>query len=108
MSTGTGALGFFLGLAAVMLSAGSAGAEDSPKLRRMRKAEISPAMLEVAARVVKQHHTKPVGTQIEVDVDGKHVYARIERHYHPEGGPVKPWGYHPGVSLFCERDAQQP
>ena len=66
------------------------------------------AMLQVAARVVKQHYAKPVGTQIEVDVDGHHLYARIERHYHPEGGPVKPWGYHPGVSLFCERVAQQP
>ncbi|HVY31789.1 MAG TPA: hypothetical protein VHB79_34875 [Polyangiaceae bacterium] len=73
------------------------------KLRRMRKAEISTAMLGVAAQVVRQHYAKPVGTQIEVDVDGKHLFARIERHYHPEGGPVKPWGFHPGVSLFCER-----
>jgi hypothetical protein len=73
------------------------------KLRRMRKAEISPAMLGVAAQVVRQHYAKPVGTQIEVDVEGKHLFARIERHYHPEGGPVKPWGFHPGVSLFCER-----
>lgn len=103
MKTGTGALGFFLGLAAVVLSTANAGAEDSPKLRRMRKAEISPAMLEVAARVVRQNYAKPVGTQVELEVDGKHVYARIERHYHPEGGPVKPWGCHPGVSLFCER-----
>lgn len=75
---------------------------ESIKLRRMRKAEISPAMLSVAAQVVRQHYAKPVGTQIELDVEGKHLVARIERHYHPEGGPVKPWGFHPGVSLFCE------
>jgi len=73
------------------------------KLRRMRKAEISPAMLGVAAQVIKQHYTKPAGTQIPVDVDGQHLVARIEVHYHPEGGPAKPWGYHHGVSLFCER-----
>lgn len=73
------------------------------KLRRMRKAEISSAMLGIAAQVVRKHYAKPVGTQIELDVEGKHLFARIERHYHPEGGPVKPWGFHPGVSLFCER-----
>jgi len=76
---------------------------ENPKLRRMQKAEISAAMLQVAAQIVRQHYAKPVGTQVEVDVDGKHLYARIERHFHPEGGPVKPWGFHPGVSLFCAR-----
>jgi hypothetical protein len=76
---------------------------ENPKLRRMQKAEISPAMLQAAAQIVRKHYTKPVGTQVEVDVDGKHVFARIERHYHPEGGPVKPWGFHHGVSLFCAR-----
>ncbi len=76
---------------------------ENPKLRRMLKAEISPAMLQVAAQVVRQYYAKPVGTQVEVDVDGKHVYARIERHFHPDGGPVKPWGFHPGVSLFIAR-----
>ncbi len=72
-------------------------------LRRMQKAEISPAMLELAARVVHKHYAKPVGTEVTVEVEGKQVIARIERHFHPEGGPVKPWGYHPGVSLFVAR-----
>jgi hypothetical protein len=76
---------------------------ESPKLRRMQKAEISPAMQLAAMQIVRKHHAKPVGTQVEVEVEGKHVYARIERHFHPEGGPLKPWGFHPGVSLFCER-----
>jgi hypothetical protein len=76
---------------------------ENPKLRRMQKAEISAAMLQVAAQIVRKHYAKPVGTQVEVEVDGKHLYARIERHFHPEGGPVKPWGFHPGVSLFCAR-----
>jgi len=76
---------------------------ENPKLRRMRTEEISKGMLEAAAKLVHKHHAKPVGTQIEVEVDGQRVVARIERHFHPEGGPVKPWGFHPGVSLFAPR-----
>lgn len=76
---------------------------EDPKLRRMRNEEITKNMLEAAARIVHKYHAKPVGTRIEVEVDGKRVVARIERHFHPEGGPVKPWGFHPGVSLFAWR-----
>lgn len=76
---------------------------ENPKQRRMQKAEITKGMLETAAKIVRKHYAKPVGTQIEVDVDGKHIIARIERHFHPEGGAVKPWGFHPGVSLFVLR-----
>ena len=72
-------------------------------LRRMQKGEISPAMLEMAAHIVHKHYAKPVGTEVTVEVEGKQVIARIERHFHPEGGPVKPWGFHPGVSLFIAR-----
>ncbi|HYP87592.1 MAG TPA: hypothetical protein VEQ59_05555 [Polyangiaceae bacterium] len=76
---------------------------ENPKLRRMQKAEITPAMLARAAKLVREHYAKPVGTQVEVEVEGKRVIARLERHFHPEGGPVKPWGFHPGVSLFVAR-----
>ena len=76
---------------------------ENPKQRRMQKAEITKSMLETAAKIVRKHYAKPVGTQIEIDVDGKHIIARIERHFHPEGGAVKPWGFHPGVSLFVLR-----
>ena len=76
---------------------------ENPKLRRMRKEEISQDMLAAAAKIVHEHHAKPVGTQIQIDVNGKPLVARIERHFHPEGGQVKPWGFHPGVSLFALR-----
>lgn len=72
-------------------------------LRRLKKAETSPAMLQAAARIVRKHYAKPMGTEITVEIEGKVVTARIERHFHPEGGPVKPWGFHPGVSLFVAR-----
>jgi len=73
------------------------------KLRRLQKAEISPAMSLAAAQIVHKHYAKPVGTEIPVEVDGRQLVARIERHFHPEGGPLKPWGFHPGVSLFIAR-----
>lgn len=72
-------------------------------LRRLKKAETSPAMLQLAASIVKRHYAKATGTEITVDVEGKQIVARIERHFHPEGGVVKPWGFHPGVSLFIKR-----
>lgn len=72
-------------------------------LRRLKKAETSPAMLQAATHIVRKHYAKPVGTEITVEIEGKQVTARIERHFHPEGGPVKPWGFHPGVSLFVLR-----
>ena len=61
------------------------------------------AMMHAAAQVVRQYYAKPVGTNVDIQVEGKHFVARIERHYHPEGGPIKPWGFHPGVSLFALR-----
>jgi hypothetical protein len=76
---------------------------ENPKLRRLHKSEITPAMLDNAARIVRKHHAKPVGTEVELEVEGKRIVARIERHFHPEGGSVKPWGFHPGVSLFVAR-----
>ena len=76
---------------------------EDPKLRRMQPHEISRGMLEVAAKIVRKYYARPVGTQIEVEVEGRRVIARIERHFHPEGGRVKPWGFHPGVSLFARR-----
>ena len=72
-------------------------------LRRLKKAETSPAMLQMAAQIVRRHYAKPVGTEVTVEIEGKQIIARIERHFHPEGGPVKPWGFHPGVSLFIAR-----
>lgn len=76
---------------------------ENPKLRRLQKREVSARMLQESARIVKRYHASRVGTQVEVDVDGQRVVARLERHFHPEGGPVKPWGFHAGVSLFVYR-----
>lgn len=34
--------------------------------------------------------------------DGKTYATWIEQHYHPPEGPVKPWGYHHGVTLLAQ------
>lgn len=94
-----------LGAQELLVSAKPLAEQAQPKrrLRRLTRAELSTEMMLASAEVVKQHHAKRVGTEIELDLAGKSYVARIERHFHPEGGPIKPWGYHPGVSLFAAR-----
>jgi hypothetical protein len=37
--------------------------------------------------------------------DGNTYATWIEQHYHPPEGPVKPWGYHHGVTLLARVEA---
>jgi hypothetical protein len=71
------------------------------RLRRLKRADLSTAMMLASAEVVKQNYGRRFGTEIALEIEGNPYVARIERHFHPEGGSVKPWGYHPGVSLFA-------
>jgi hypothetical protein len=71
------------------------------RLRRLKRADLSTAMMLASAEVVKRHYGRPFGSEVALEIEGKPYVARIERHFHPEGGSVKPWGYHPGVSLFA-------
>jgi hypothetical protein len=73
------------------------------RLRRLKHSELSTEMMLASAEIIRRHHGARVGTEIDVEVDEKPFVARIERHFHPVGGAVKPWGHHPGVSLFVER-----
>lgn len=70
-------------------------------LRRLKGSEINTQLVEKAREIVKEHHHEAFGTEIPFELAGKSYVGRIERHYHPEGGPLKPWGYHPGCSLFA-------
>jgi len=60
-------------------------------------------MLAIAQRLIREHHHDRPGTEIPFQLGAESYVARVERHYHPEGGPVKPWGYHPGISLLKAR-----
>ena len=72
-------------------------------LRRLAAKEVSAEMLVIARRIIREHNRARPGTEIAFESGGQTYVARLERHFHPEGGPVKPWGYHPGVSLLKAR-----
>ena len=69
-------------------------------LRRLTNAELTSALVDEARRILAENHASPYGTEVPFQVDGVRYVGRIEEHYHPPGGPRRPWGYHPGVSLF--------
>ncbi len=44
----------------------------------------------------------PYGTIFPfVASDGETYAIWVEQHYHEPGGPIKPWGYHRGVTLLA-------
>jgi hypothetical protein len=83
------------------LETGQGDASVPSKLRRLRDIEVSAALLERAQWLVQREGHRSVGTEIPVTADGHHYVAKIELHYHPEGGATKPWGYHHGISMFA-------
>jgi hypothetical protein len=77
-----------------------APAPEKTHLRRLTGKEMNRALVEQAKRIILAHHQDAFGTEIPFEIEGKRYVGRIERHYHPEGGPLKPWGFHHGCSLF--------
>lgn len=76
-------------------------APSKRRLRRLKHQDLNMDLMLASADLIKKHHAKRFGSEIDVAIAGKPYVARIERHFHPEGGAVKPWGFHPGVSLFA-------
>lgn len=72
----------------------------SGKLIRLRESESTPALRDVASEILKRRY--PIGTRVPFSIGKNRYMAVIEEHYHPVGGDRKPWGKHPGVSLFYE------
>jgi hypothetical protein len=70
--------------------------------RRLRDDEVTDELRVEAIRIRDAHWQAPFGSEFPFAIDGTHYFGRIEQHYHPPGGPLKPWGYHHGVSLFIE------
>ncbi|MGC4093020.1 MAG: hypothetical protein QM756_35060 [Polyangiaceae bacterium] len=75
-------------------------AQSHTRLRRVKQVELTDELIELSANVIKRHYADRVGSEVALECRGTRYVARIERHYHPEGGDIKPWGFHPGVSLF--------
>ena len=87
--------------ASVVVAEPAAAPVAKRRLRRLKHQDLNMDLMLASADLIKRHHAKRFGSEIEVEIAGKPYVARIERHFHPEGGAVKPWGFHPGVSLFA-------
>ena len=79
--------------------------ETKRVLRRIKGSELNKALVAKASQIIHEHHSEPFGTEIPFEIDGQEYVGKIERHYHPEGGELRPWGYHPGCSLFVVESA---
>jgi N-acetylmuramoyl-L-alanine amidase len=84
------------------LTYGKAAGHGMRSLRRLTNAELTAALIAQARRLLAAHHAAPYGSEYPFEIDGVRYVGRIEEHYHPPGGPRKPWGHHPGVSLFVD------
>ncbi len=74
--------------------------------RRMTDAEvIALPELIAQAKAIRSYPgftSLPYGTIFPfVASDGKTYATWVEQHYHEPGGPIKPWGYHHGVTLLA-------
>jgi hypothetical protein len=82
--------------------------ESRHPLRRLLKKETTRAIAKQARAIIDTHAAEPIGTEVPFQADGEAYVARIEVHYHPPGGDKKPWGEHPGVSVFVARPWPSP
>jgi hypothetical protein len=77
---------------------------DAPKparsIRRIKGSEMTVPVVKKAREIINANYKKPFGTEIDFEIDGKKYVGRIEQHYHPPGGELRPWGLHPGCSLY--------
>jgi hypothetical protein len=73
--------------------------------RRLKQTEVTPELTQKAKDILREHGRDPYGTKVPFETGGTNYMAVIEQHYHEPGGPLKPWGYHHGVSLFVEAQA---
>lgn len=70
-------------------------------LRRLENAEVTTDISRHAQAILNANRSKPFGTEVRFVSDGASYVGRIEQHYHPPGGALRPWGEHPGCSVFA-------
>jgi hypothetical protein len=85
----------------VEAAAAPAPVKKARRLRRLKQCDLNNDLIVASAGLIRKHHNERFGSEVQVEIAGKPYVARIERHFHPEGGAIKPWGFHPGVSLFA-------
>ena len=80
-------------------------AAPSLGLLRITNAQVTPAITAAAERILQADWRRDIGFEVQFAADGLPYVGRIELHYHPFNGTMKPWGYHHGVSVFCTLNA---
>jgi hypothetical protein len=69
-------------------------------MRKLTPEELSPSLIRKASELLWKFDS-PIGSEIVIEDGGKSVVARFEQHFHEVGGPLKPWGFHKGVTLYA-------
>ena len=70
----------------------------SPGLLRILDAQVTPAIAAAAEKILSEDWQRDIGLEGPFVADGVPWVGRIELHFHPYNGTLKPWGYHHGVS----------
>lgn len=68
--------------------------------RKLTEAELTSKLIRKAEEVLRSQYPA-LGSEIPLEVDGRIYFGRVEMHFHEEGGPKKPWGYHRGMTLYA-------
>ena len=77
--------------------------EDLPPvvMRKLTPEELTPALIRKSNELLWKFDSSPVGSEIVLEAEGKSFVARFEEHFHEVGGPVRPWGFHKGITLYA-------
>jgi hypothetical protein len=73
----------------------------SKNLRILKQSEVTTAIGVAAKKILNENFSKPYGTEVPFESNGKKYVGRLEEHYHPPGGKAKPWGKHKGVTVYA-------
>lgn len=76
-------------------------AAASPGLLRILDSQVTPAIAAAAEQILQQDWRRDIGFEAPFEADGLPWVGRVELHFHPVNGTMKPWGYHHGVSVYC-------
>lgn len=65
---------------------------------RAKQSEVTSELVEAAKDVLMRHAMGQI--ILGRTLSGVRYAIAVEEHYHPPGGPLKPWGPHKGSSVF--------
>ena len=77
----------------------------SPGLLRILDSQVTPAIAAAAEEILQQDWRRDVGYEVSFEADAQPWVGRVELHYHPYNGTMRPFGYHHGVSVYCALNA---